>query len=609
MELNERVIECIKLLKENEYITAKKLSQLLNTSVRTIHGIMQDEKAFNDFGIKIISKIGKGYTICITDQEKYQKIHSQYNSENRIAQIILLLIEVSDYIKTEDLADKIYVSRATVDRLLVKIKDIIKDYDLKIVARQKYGIKIEGSEMSKRLCYSHFSLSNDSSLYNQQLLAVHEILLNTFEHYSYNISDASFNNLTFHIMIALERIKHNNYIEDDLEIDTNQYVKEYCIAKDIISKLEDKFAIQCPEGEMKDIMIHVVGKQSINDENVVSNELIQDVDNIFEIIYSSMNIDFRDDMELRTMLILHMQPMMTRLKYRLKQQNPLLENIKREMSQGYEIALIAKKYIEDKMHIYVNDDEVGYMALYFSLAIERKKKSLPVKKKVLVVCTTGRGTSKILQFKLMKRYHLKEEDIKLTSLLSLNNIDESLYSCIYSTVPINVKLNIPVVVLDSALGDIDFDYQSKINSINNNHFKLNENLVFFQQDFKSKEEILSFMCDKIIKIYNLDNTFKEQVFYREEMSSTEVGNRVVLPHPFHYDGEIIISILILKKPICWKNTMVKFVFLVALPSQETTRSKEINNAISMIICDPNILNDIENNQNYEYIQKCLEDQI
>lgn len=73
MELNERVIECIKLLKENEYITAKKLSQLLNTSVRTIHGIMQDEKAFNDFGIKIISKIGKGYTICITDQEKYQK--------------------------------------------------------------------------------------------------------------------------------------------------------------------------------------------------------------------------------------------------------------------------------------------------------------------------------------------------------------------------------------------------------------------------------------------------------------------------------------------------------------------------------------------------------
>lgn len=48
-----------------------------------------------------------------------------------------------------------------------------------------------------------------------------------------------------------------------------------------------------------------------------------------------------------------------------------------------------------------SDDEVGYIALSFALALERKK-SGPVRKNVLVVCATGAGSARLLEYRYCK---------------------------------------------------------------------------------------------------------------------------------------------------------------------------------------------------------------
>ena len=44
------------------------------------------------------------------------------------------------------------------------------------------------------------------------------------------------------------------------------------------------------------------------------------------------------------------------------------------------------------------------------------------------------------------------------------------------------------------------------------------------------------------------------IFKREEMSTTELGNMVAIPHAMSNDSEeAVVSVMILKKPILWEN--------------------------------------------------------
>ena len=46
----------------------------------------------------------------------------------------------------------------------------------------------------------------------------------------------------------------------------------------------------------------------------------------------------------------------------------------------------------------------------------------------------------------------------------------------------------------------------------------------------------------------------KSVFKREEMSTTELGNMVAIPHAMSNDSEeAVVSVMILKKPILWEN--------------------------------------------------------
>lgn len=605
--MDYRVLACLKLLNENEYKTINELAYDLKVSKRTVYNMLSDRQRFIPYGVQVINERKKGYTIKIVDLEKYQKVFYLENKENRVNQIISILINQDDYIKIENIAEELYVSRATIDRLIPQIKKILKNYNISLLTRQKYGIKLEGNEKDKRLCYAHHYFPDQ--IYSQRLIAVQEIVLNILTKYMYELSDVSFHNLTIHLLITIDRISHQNYINNEININVSSYQQEYKIAKKIIEQLEFFFNISFPIVEMNYIIMHLLGKQILNDLQIISKYLIEYVDDILNIIKNKKGIDLVDDIELRTMLILHMKPMIDRLRYGLRQDNPMLEQIKREMYEAYEISLIMKEYLEEKEEVIMSDDEVGFIALYFSLGLERKKDKINIKKKVLAVCTTGRGTSKILMYRLMNKFHIDEKDIRVVSLLGLTFIDEDQYACVFTTVPITLKMNIPIFVVDLTKDNQNIPINFEMNEKKENEFCLNEKLVFFNMDLKTKESILDYMIKNIISIYELQNDFKKQVLLREEMSSTEVGNKVALPHPFSYDGELIVSLLTLKKEIVWKNTTVKYVFMIAMPQNDDPLYKKINNAITKIICNPTLLKNIEDSSSLDYLNQCIGEQM
>ena len=61
----------------------------------------------------------------------------------------------------------------------------------------------------------------------------------------------------------------------------------------------------------------------------------------------------------------------------------------------------------------------------------------------------------------------------------------------------------------------------------------------------------------------------KSVFKREEMSTTELGNMVAIPHAMSNDSEeAVVSVMILKKPILWENEKVQVVLLLNVPKSQ-----------------------------------------
>ena len=69
----------------------------------------------------------------------------------------------------------------------------------------------------------------------------------------------------------------------------------------------------------------------------------------------------------------------------------------------------------------MSEHEIGYLALHFQLAIERRKQA--DKKKVLVVCASGAGTSRMLAYRLQSQFGDRISEIQSAGVHDLKEMN------------------------------------------------------------------------------------------------------------------------------------------------------------------------------------------
>lgn len=617
MKYDEKWMRIIRLLYERKnYVTINALAHYVEVSTKTVYKLLNDHQQYEaQIGICLQSRFGKGYQIVIQEEQRFHNFLAQGEmssdgNEARISYLLTRLIQRNEYIRIEDLADELYVSRATIDRLMTGLKDILQEYKLTLSTKPKYGICIKGSEVNKRICFAHYT--NDKQVFEEQaVLTIQKLLLEVIEESQLQLNDINLYNLVYHCVIALSRIRFGNYVEslEPILFDITAQ-KEQLAAANIVTRIQDAFHLQIPKNEESYIVLHLLGKRVLDNRQNI-NPLIWDcLDDIFHQIYASYHIDFSANLELRTALALHIQPMITRLQFGMKQENQMLTQIKREMSLGYEMSLIVADVLKQQYQLHLNEDEAGYLAVHFALALEKRAQKEHIKK-VVLVCTSGRGTAKLIQYKLMKRYQIQEEDLLLTSMFQLDAMELSSYACILSTISLSKVYPIPVIVIDPSLREYSMkqlDDLIKDDVKQNCDFSqlVQEDMIFSSQNLTTVDDILSFLSEKARQQYPLEDTFLEELMKREALSSTEVGNFVAMPHPYTFQEAFpVIGFLSLKKPIHWKNTNVKLVILMALPLQQSELIKQFNEAIARVICQDDLLSTMMYSLDKETILTCL----
>lgn len=642
--MDSRFIQLFKILaKQTDYMKSEDLCQALNIRPRTLREDIRQYKEVieEEAGCKIESKPNAGYRLLVQDEQRYNAflktlLHEESNNqylipvhqEERINYIIRYFLGHQDYVKLNDLADEIYVSRSTLNADIKEVKERLSYFHLSLVTKAGYGLKISGKEKDIRSCIAQYFYHFDnydrqyingmgvtSSFIDQNAFAyIKNILYETISKYEFKLTDFGFHNLSIHILIAINRIMGKTYVEEFFK-DSDRFKDriEAKIATDLAQQLNAYFGIHLPQSEIHYITIHLMGKQALQQSDhshVLEQGTMDLVDEILQEIKQVYQLDFTNDFDLYSMLSMHIQPMINRLEYDLKMTNPMTDQIKNDNPVAFEIAIQAGKVLTRHLHKPVDESELGFLALHFALALERLNQ--PAQKNLIIVCASGAGSSQILLYKVKSRFKDYIDQVLVTEAYKLPEIDQSKYDLILSTIPLNIETKIPVVQVQYFLDHDDIHHLEHI--LMNDQKDIDFISSCFREEFffghlkaKTRDEALQQMIDQINQKHHLPEQFYQLVLEREAVSPTEIGNRVATPHPIRLVmDETFVAVGILDKPIKWDKQQVKFIFLLCIKKNEQSALTVFNEVLSTLILNQASLLELEKQPEFATIRRLIQ---
>lgn len=489
-ELEPRQIEILKILSNtNDYLPVHVIADTLGVSTKTAYRDIEKIIAKRE-DINLKKKQGHGIKIIFSNisfENSLQKQLPKYSVEERRVKLLYNLLKNSkQYTSIEELSEMYYVGKSSIVNDLNYLETNLLGDNI-ILKKDRLGTKIVGEEKNirKKLMnlvrdYTFISESDDEEYYSERIeretlkelvtkfdikniVKVEKIITKHEHKLPYTIGDLYYTNLVVHILIAIERIKSGNYIEDSYvpKISDKSFYRE---AENITAELEREFSINIPLNEIYYIYQYLVSTGVGN----LNNEIVLDVDDNVEhttegflkAIARKKNMILSGSDNVYYLFKLHIRALLRRLKYGITIKNPLLEKIKSEYhEQFFEIETIAKEILSEN----INEDEIAYLTVYVESILNLEE----TKTRVVLVCHSGFGTSLFLK----KRIEDTLENLEIVDVVSakeLEDYDLEKIDFIISTVKLNNIEN--VVYVNVMLRDED------IQNINRKVYGVNDEI-------------------------------------------------------------------------------------------------------------------------------------
>ncbi|MEI0566798.1 BglG family transcription antiterminator [Brachyspira pulli] len=602
------VKEILSILSANSYITAERLAKELNVSEKTIRiKIHELNNELEKTGIKIVSKPRYGYILLCDDNKDIKAINFNSNMVNdfeyRVKYIFEYLINNDEYIKSDTLSEALDISKTTLTNTLKLIEDNIKYYNIKIERRPNYGIKLIGTEFDIRNCIIDYYLKQqiDDEIYKNKL--IENVIINFIKDNDIKLSEINLENFIQYISVSAERIKNNRVINSYNE-DVLKDIKdeELELAKKLAAILEKEIGIKFNDTEVIFIAIHIASKSllisSDNPNFIIQNKLDNIVHEMLDLVFNNLKIDLRNNLNLRLLLNHHIIPFDIRIRYNVLQKNPMLCDIKSNYGLAYLIASEANTVLKSYYKKEIPDDEIGYLALLFQIALEENNDHKS-KINILIVCGSGKTTSKLLMYKYKKEFGEYIDNIYTTDLIMLKDFDFSKINYIFSTVPIAFKVPVPIVQIGLFLETNDIINVKNALELSKNDFLhdyYNEDLFSLNIQGSTRDEIIKNICIDIKKYIDIPDNFYDSVMKREYLSETDFGNLVAIPHPFDIlTDKTFVYVAVLDKPIVWYKNNVQVVFLISISNNKDDNLKKFYQyTVDFLLNENTVMKLIEN---------------
>lgn len=476
MELR-RKMEIIRiLLKQNDYITIKQLSTQLNVSGKTIRN---DLTGIGDWlsenGLTLIKKTGVGIRIEGNAETKlatmnlldsHQQKTNVHSPQARKIYIALRLITCEENCRIYELAEELYVSRATIHKDISSLSGLLDEHHISLVRKNNNGVHLVGKERSLRDMMLHLMeedagytdfiqmiqnpayVCHDAFIYaaldytDRDIFHFVRLILDSGNPFISSLSFRPLLTILLRLFICLIRILDGRSVtlSDSFiqELETQALYPEACAVGKTISI---EYGQELSTMELRYFQIHFLSLQNRADTQTKEQA---EASGIARQLLASWEQTFRhpftQDKELLSALSAHLEPAVTRIRHGITIENPMMYEIQTYYRNTFLITRESVRFIEDQYHCSLSDDEVGYIAIYLATALEGTKHPLST----ILVSHGGKGAAKLLRDKLS----LQIPEIKITSLesfISIQNADLTNTELILSTLELPVKTQIPSI--------------------------------------------------------------------------------------------------------------------------------------------------------------------
>lgn len=445
------------LLTANGYLTADFLQQHLHISRRSlfylINKVNDELDQRSEFPITNVKKLG--YYLP-KDTVRFLQQTARTDASNQIATttatqrqlLVAFSILNSNGRSLADLTCQFNVSRNTIIRDTKLLRTQLVAYQLK-VANTESGKIITGSPVAiRKWVYDHANqlkplISRIDDSFVKSTVISKQIKL--FERITgkYLTDDAS-------TMIQLFLRWYLNNIQNV----TNQLTTSAVAPKDLTldhiwakSFLND-FHI-CNSSEA-DYLVKLINSSQFSHVNW-NDELIQKLKPFAVRMISNFNHLSGAHVSIKSIsdsLTVHLLSTYYRAHYNMPFEYPDLKDIQQHYHHTFEITRKVVVPFEKYIHQPLSDDEIALIAIYFGGAIREQKTSPSTQNEVLVVCSSGIGTSRLLLQQLESRYR----GIHFSSpmnVLQYENSDLDNVQLVISTIKLQARRDIPITTVSA----------------------------------------------------------------------------------------------------------------------------------------------------------------
>ncbi|HEK4633238.1 TPA: transcription antiterminator [Clostridioides difficile] len=608
---------------QHDWIVSSTLANYLNVSTRSIRKYVNEINSNGEF----ILSSKKGYKVNLNNNCQ-TKVDSSENisPDNRLNLILKELIVNSNGINIFDLSEELFVSPATIEGDIVKANKFIGSYNLKI-KQSKFLLKLIGNESAKRKLMSSIifketgsdflSLFDVQKIYQEyNLTKLKENIIYILKKYNLFINEYAINNILLHLMITIDRIKKNNYI-DSVEvvnyIDNNVDIN---IAKDISNFLESEYNITLTSAELYYLVFQLTNKTTVLNynqmdtkslSNYIDEHFVKLTKKIIKNVYDLYLIDLSDE-EFVVKFTLHVKNLISRAKNNQVLRNQIPQKLKDSYPLIYDISVYICNQIQTLENVDIDEDEISYISLHVGSFFDRQKL---LEDKVLCALITPNYYD--LQFKIVRDLEKRfNESIEIIQIFSdTHNLDfDNKVDMVITTLPINNRCPIPFVYVNPYLNRKDYDnIQSKFTQIKDrkniltvqNHLEMyfSESLFMKNIYLDSAKDYIKFMGNILYENKYVKPNYIDDVLIREKMSSTAFNNNVAIPHSMKMDAlKTGVCLIVNDKPVKWGEEKVQIIAMIPINEKEKEKFNYIFESFIEILSEWNNVKELTKADNY-----------
>ena len=364
----------------------------------------------------------------------------------RKAMIFLMIFMEEEELSVFHFQDFLKVSRNTILSDIKNLRSFLKIYNLKIIYSRKNGFYIRGEEdvirstaysfvtyllshdIGKRVLYTHLFKSPDN-LYNDICFELLKIKKNS----SLIVVPSRLEEMTYFLPILFYRISNALY---DFTIQNSNFIRTlrmYTVVEQFISFFSIEFKSE--DIEYLTILFMICMQGNISDPSLdflmsCASEMIYEIERLAV-------VHFKNFKKILVELFYHLVPSYFRIEYDLPIENGLVESIKIQYKELYELTCKAVHPLELLTKKKIPQEEIGYYTILFGGEILNFQKEEVIETlEAVIICPSGVSSSVLMKSELQKLFpsiSFKET----TSITNFNNSKiEDEIDIVFSNVPI-----------------------------------------------------------------------------------------------------------------------------------------------------------------------------